>query len=100
MSEIRTSGSEESKWLLRLCTILLAAFSYQYNANQIALKDALSELTEKVSDHTGKIGEHTVLIRELDNAQNRLEKTLDNLRTVPPKLYALKPDDIKIKRKY
>lgn len=95
----RSITSAENTWLLRIITAMASFISVMvmvmfnmFMSKFDKLEDTVAEL--KLSDK-----EQNVWIKTYDNSQKRTERNIDHIWEIigGNKLYALKPEDVKIK---
>jgi hypothetical protein len=91
----------ENTWLLRIITGMASFISIMLMLLFNTLSNKFDKLETSVAYLSTTVGKHEVWIGTFNNAQTRMESNLDNFmqnQLNSNKLYALKPDDVKIKR--
>ncbi len=94
--------SVENTWLLRILTCMASFISVLLMVLLNMVSNKLDKLDDSVGSLNTRVGQHDTWISTLNNRENMMENNFykligDNLPS-GQKLYALKPDDIRVKR--
>lgn len=94
-------GSKENTWLLRILTGLMTLMSFIGVFALNILMNKLDSFSKFQFEAGVNLAQLNTWRTTFDDAQKRMESNLDDLRNKiePSKLYALKPDEITVKRK-